>query len=121
MFIFPQTLSYEYMQNISKTFGDVEHIISFQKEIIGVDPEESADAWSRVESEVIGKRKIMLAAIQDLESKGGMLDLEGGLFHSVRSNMESLTLKYSSFSRTILRYGFEGVCASVTTLRCQRM
>lgn len=82
--IFPQTLSYEYMQTISRTITDIERIISFQKQIVGVDPEESTDAWSRVESDVSGKRRTMVGAIQTLEGQGSMLDVEGQLLvHSI--------------------------------------
>ncbi|KAF8319110.1 hypothetical protein DL93DRAFT_2181150 [Clavulina sp. PMI_390] len=74
--IFPRTLSHEYMETLSKTIADVEHIVAFQKEIVGVDPSESEAAWARVEAEVIGRRRTMLGAVQELEGKGGMLDLE---------------------------------------------
>lgn len=75
--IFPQTLSYEYMSTMSKAVGDIQHIISFQKTILSVDPEQSDEAWGKVEQEVIGRRTTLVASIADLQGKSAMLDLEG--------------------------------------------
>lgn len=104
------------MQTLSKTVVDVEHIVSFQKQIIGVDPEESADAWGRVESDVVGKRRTMLAAVQDLQGKGGMLDLESSSnycdFNELQTEFEFPLRTFTSISRKVFCYGSEGACSS---------
>lgn len=105
--IFPHTMSYEFLRNLSQTIEHIEHIVAFQRHVLRADvettqcrrngdsngekvngskggPEDEAarisDAWKPVEVEVTAKRQAIAAGVQDLDGKSGMLELEGEFF-----------------------------------------